>query len=118
MERFTERLFIPIELLEKFSDENYKKLNRSVDVKILKKHYPDCFGVLCSNQFVHNDAFGVEVEPHYRYWIDGVMTKGGAEEDTYFRIELFQDFTAEQHQIILDFKKELLEVLDEEEDTY
>lgn len=116
MIRFTDRLFIPIELLEKFSEDNYKKLNRSVDVKVLKKHYPDCFGVLCSNQFSHNHAFGEEVEPHFRYMIDGLMTKSGVEEDSYFMIELIQDFTAEQHQIIHDFKTELLKHLEEEEE--
>ena len=105
-------LFIPIELLEEFSDDNFNKLNRSIDVKLLKQTYPDISGVISPFNITHNHAFGVETEQHYRLIIDCVMIEGG----DILHTTLTQDITKEQMDILQELKRDIL--ADDEEVSY
>lgn len=111
MKRQENRLFIPFELLKKFSDENFNNLNRSVDVDELLNIYPNIVGVLSSLQLEHQDTFGDTSEAHYRYVIDGILVKDS--DDTYLETFMLQDITKEQHETILLIKQEILTYQDD-----
>ena len=91
-----ETFFIPIKLLKEVSDQNHKLLNRSVDVDILKQHYPNCVGVITTSYMEHYHAFGEEVEQHYRLLITDLVMEG--EDD--ISIFLTQDITKDQFELL------------------
>lgn len=103
-----EKLFIPLELLKEFSDSNYKKLNRNVDVDVLLNVYPDMFGVVSSTQVEHYTANGNPVETHYRYFIDGIFTDKDGHSPKLHKTSMTQDLTKEQHELILEIKQDIL----------
>ena len=101
-----ETYFIPVKLLKEWSDANYEKLNRSVDVDMITQHYPKCVGVMSYGYIDHEHAFGKEVEPHYRLMINTLVMEG--EDD--ITLFLTQDITASQKDLLDDIKEELMDI--------
>jgi len=98
-------LFIPIELLEEFSNQNYGKLNRSIDVELLKDKHPNISGVLSPYHLDHYQAFGEDVEEHYRLLIDSVLV-----DETIVPMSLSQDITKEQMKVLLEVKQAIMDM--------
>lgn len=98
-------LFIPTGVLKHISNENYNKLNRSIDVDVLLDTYPDMIGVLSPFHITHEHAFGEPVASHYRLFINEIMLAGGETAN----ISLTQDITAEQMEQIQQLKQEIMD---------
>lgn len=102
-------LFIPTGVLKHISNENYNKLNRSIDVDVLLDNHPDMIGVLSPFHITHDHAFGKPVETHYRLVINEVMLAGGET----INLTLTQDITAEQMEQIQNLKQEIMDYQEE-----